>query len=393
MHNSVTKRGRLRTIAGATLVGVWLITAGCAAPERLREPAKLVELTTSLPVKRDWLKVMLSEQGRVDYSLNLTVDERYFYWSDRRGRLHALSVHNGRETWIAQPEDPISSRPGGTGELLLYGTRGGEAVAVRKTDGVLVWRSQLSSEILSQPRSAEGIVVVYCADGNIYGLDEINGGERWHYESKVPLLSLRGTADPVITEGRVILGLADGKLAAVDLWDGTLKWSAELATSRGRSELERMVDIDGTPVVDDGVVYAVAYQGRVAAVSLATGRLLWSRELSASLDLAVGAEQIYVVDTEGSVISLDKKTGSILWKQDYLQGRYLTAPRLYRDYIIVGDFEGYSHWLDRREGHLLHRQRSDDTPIDVAPVVAHDSVYMMSRGGVIDVMRLTSPAK
>ncbi len=367
---------------------VLFLLVGCSSSETLIKPTKLGELESSLPVSRVWKKVYVKEAERNVASLPIFVDDAYYYWIDSSGILYALDATNGKQVWTVDTGNAASSAVAGREDLLLLGTRDAEVVAIDKESGQIRWRGEVSSEVLSPPQLAKGIVVVHCADGRLFGLDAVDGRELWRFESKVPLLTLRGTSTPVIVDEFVIVGLANGKLVALKLWDGKPRWEVEIAAPRGRSELERMVDVDAVPVVVDNVIYTVSYRGRAAAVRLTTGRVIWSRELSSSVGMAADEDKLYITDDAGALWALNRGNGSVMWKQEDLVAREITAPTIYRDQLLVGDLEGYLHWLDKETGHIVHRSRSDATPIDVAPVVANDKVYLTSRGGILDTLEL-----
>ena len=252
----------------------------------------------------------------------------------------------------------------------------------------LRWRSRVSSEVLAPPQHGSGTVIAYAVDGKVFALDAQTGKIRWQFDTQVPLLTLRGLATPRIVDDRVLVGLANGRVLALQLSDGKNLWSTEVAPARGRSEIERLVDVDATPLVLGDVAYCVAFQGQVTAISIATGRVLWARELSSTADMAYDDEALYVTSPDGSLTALTRSAGEILWRQDALQYRYVTGPARLGEYLIVGDIEGYMHWLDRHTGNIVHRKRLDDAPIGSEPIVAGSQVFFLSRGGILDAWTL-----
>jgi outer membrane protein assembly factor BamB len=377
-----------------SLLAAVLLAAGCASKGNLPAPAKLAELKSSLNVSRDWVLVNLIERDRQRRRTSIYAGESLFLWVDNRGRLHAQDSKTGERQWVTSFEAEISSTPNVSGDSVLVVTQDGDVLSLDKQTGAEQWRRRVSSTALAAPQVSEGIVVVYCIDGKVFGLSAADGGERWRYDSQVPVISLQGNATPALANDRVLVGLSEGDVAALDLWTGKERWRVSLAKARGRSELDRMVDVDTSPVVLDDMVYTAAYQGQVVALQLRSGRVAWTHEMSTAKDIAVSGEHVYVVDEESVLYALNRETGRVQWKQSALQWRYLTAPVLYKDFIIVGDMEGYLHWLDGRSGEVVHRLRSDYFSIDVKPVVANDKIYAMSRAGIIDVLKLnTSEAK
>ncbi|RMD67709.1 MAG: outer membrane protein assembly factor BamB, partial [Gammaproteobacteria bacterium] len=238
-----------------------------------------------------------------------------------------------------------------------------------------------SSEILSPPRIAQGVVVVHTADGRLVALDALSGHVLWRYQSDIPVLTLRGTSSPLLVHGRVVAGFANGKLVCLDLQRGHVLWAVAIAIPRGRTDLERVVDIDGELAFRDGVVYAVSYQGKAAAVALETGQVLWSREMSSYAGLAADDERVYVSDAEGIVWGLERHSGAPLWRQVHLRRRYLTAPAIHGGSVAVGDGEGYLHWLSPEDGRFLARWRVDSKGLYAPMAVAGPTLYAYGRGG------------
>jgi outer membrane protein assembly factor BamB len=236
-----------------------------------------------------------------------------------------------------------------------------------------------------------GILVVRTNDSRVYGLDRETGAVSWQTGRTAPVLTLRGQSRPVLDSGRAILGFDDGSLSAISLVRGNVIWQEALDVPEGRSELERLVDIDGTLRVRDGIIFAVAYHGRVGALTLSEGRILWAREFSSHNGLDVDETKVYVTDDDSNVWALDRRTGASLWKQDKLTYRRLSAPAVVGDYVIVGDFEGYVHWMASADGHFVARTRVDSDGILVQPLVVDGRAYVLGNGGEIAVLEPGSP--
>jgi outer membrane protein assembly factor BamB len=261
-------------------------------------------------------------------------------------------------------------------------------IALSAEDGALRWRVRVSSEVLAPPRASGGVVVVRTVDGRLAGLDGLTGGRLWAYDRSVPILTLRGTSPPVITHDAVLAGLDSGRLVAVALRDGRALWEQQITQPRGRSELERMVDIDAEPVVANETVYVVTYQGSIAALDLFSGRGRWQREMSSNTGLGVDSRHVYVSDTLGQVWAMDRASGSAVWRQARLKGRGLTAPVAVGEHVVVGDAEGYLHWLRRDDGQFAARTRLDSAGIAAAPVVADgETVFVYGKGGTLAAVR------
>ncbi len=372
----------------AMLLSTLMSLSGCSSKDAALKPAELKPLDSVLPISRVWTRTMLLEDRRTGPVLPVVTDDQFFYWIDRFDRLQVQNKFNGKSVWSYTADAPISSAVGLNQDAVAVGTRDASVVYFKKEEQDLVWKKKLSSEIITAPVMTDSIMIVHCVDGKLFALNLEDGHELWRYESKVPLLSLRGTSSPVVTDETVLLGLSNGKLVALNLWDGQLRWQVEVATPSGRTELERMVDVDARPVVKNGIVYAVSYQGRLVALKLRTGRLLWSQEISSSSGMVVDDDHVYLTDNESMIWAINRLTGKTNWKQADLLNRGITAPVAYQKYLLVGDAAGYVHWLDRRTGLFVHRMRHDHAEIDASPVVSDDVLFLSTRGGVLDAVTL-----
>jgi len=346
-------------------------------------PAKLTPMKPRLAVHPVWYKQGQTEIITIDSYLKPVTDNNRIYIAGQNGSVRALDSESGRRIWKINTQAFLSGGLGVGEGFLLAGTYEGEVLALDPDHGTLVWQAQVSSEILTPPVAAGGVVVVRAIDGKLYGLNAKDGQRLWVYESTVPTLTLRGLSQPLISEGRVLAGLANGKIIAVSLADGTFLWDMTVAIPEGRSELERLVDIDGDPVLKDDILYTASYQGRLVAVNASTGRLLWSRDLASHTGLAVDKDYLYISDNESTLWALDRFNGAIIWKQDKLKLRSVTAPVLYKDYVVIGDFAGYLHWITRQEGEIVARRKVSDIGILVPPIVMDHVLFATDQKGML----------
>lgn len=376
-----------RAHRGGLLLGVAFLLSACSTGGVI-PPRPLVPLSTSLPVERAWTRVNLLEDAPGQVALPLSYINGRLYWTDSGNTLHAVDAQNGHMIWRHRSEIPLISGVGGDGSVLLVGSREGDVLALDAANGTQRWQTRLSSEVLSPPQLGAGVVIAYAVDGKVFALDAETGKVRWQFDTQVPLLTLRGLATPQIVGDRVLVGLANGRLQALQLADGKSIWSAEIAPARGRSELERMVDVDAAPLVLGDIVYCVAFQGQITAVSVATGRVLWERELSSAVDMAYDDAALYVTQPDGVLTAVTRKSGEVLWRQEALQYRHVTGPARIGDYLVVGDVEGYMHWIDRGTGSIVYRKRLDSVAIDSDPIVVDEHVFVLTRGGVLDAWTL-----
>jgi outer membrane protein assembly factor BamB len=272
---------------------------------------------------------------------------------------------------------------------VILGSSDAEVVALNIETGAVLWKTAVSSEVLSVPVIASGIVVVRTTDGMVIALDEKTGGKRWNYERSVPALSIRGTGSPLIVEENVIGGYDNGKVMALRLADGKNVWETSIAVSKGRSEIERLVDLDVDPIAVNGVIYVASYQGGIAAIAELDGDVLWRNEtISSHSGLSNDGRYLYLTDSQSHVMQLDQRSGAALWKQKDLHQRRLTAPVVYENYVVAGDFEGYVHWLSTADGRQLGRVQVTDGPIDAQPIVVDNTVYVYAKDGTLAALKV-----
>ncbi len=384
-------RGRQtpRGILAALLSSVLLAGCGSLNPldwlggaEDLEPPAELTELTPTLAVSERWRAD--SGEGSGDEVLALALghlDDRLFS-AARDGRVTAFSLE-GAKLWERHLDLPLSGGPGAGEGLVLVGSSEAWVIALDAGEGEERWRTRVSAEVLSTPAVGDGVVVVHTSDGRVFGLDAADGSRRWVFDRPEPALTLRGSSSPVIVDGNCLVGLAHGRLVNLAVATGDVQWEAEITPPAGRSELDRVNDVDADPVVYEGQVYAMAYQGHLAAVDLDSGEVLWRRELSGYAGLARDWHQLYVTAADSQVWAIDPEDGATMWRQDKLLNRRLSGPAVQGEALLVGDFEGWVHWLSLEDGHLLARARVSDAPIRATPLVLDDVAYVFAADGTL----------
>ncbi len=374
-----------------------LLVSGCSSlgwfsDDGGPQPAELEELNNAFQPRELWSASVGA--GADDQRLALApayLDGRIFA-AESGGLVKAFDAETGDLVWSVETGLEITGGPGAGDGLVLLGTSQAELVALSAEDGSEAWRARVSSEILSVPATADGISVVHTLDGKIVGFDATSGQMLWLYDRQVPILTLHGSSSPVISDGRVICGTDSGKLVSLDLTTGDVVWETSIATPRGRTELERMVDIDSDPLVEDGVVYVTTYQGDTAAVSEDSGVILWNRPLSSYAGLTVDWRYLYVPDDEDRVWAIDLRNGAAAWKNEKLHYRKLSPPAVLDDYVILGDFEGYLHWLSTEDGRIVARNRVGSDRVSARPLVVYETVYVYDEGGGLTALALPAPS-
>ncbi|CAL1239881.1 outer membrane protein assembly factor BamB [Candidatus Methylocalor cossyra] len=326
--------------------------------------------------------------GQVVNLVPAVTEERIFA-AERNGEVQARGRLKGELLWSVDTDLELSAGPVVAGDRLLLGTSDGELLALNVADGAQLWKTELSSELLALPRVAKDSVVVRTTDGRLSAVDQKTGRLRWSYERSVPPLLVRGLGSPAIAGDLVLDGFGGGKLIALSLADGKTVWEATVAIPHGRSEVERLVEMDADPLVKGDTVYVSGYQGGVAAVSLKDGEVLWRQEhVSTSHGLAADRRSLFLSDANSDLWQLDMGNGADLWKQSDLHMRRLTVPALIKDRLVVGDLEGYVHLLAKEDGSLVGRVRVGSEPIRATPVVFDDIIYVYTGGGILAAIAL-----
>lgn len=376
----------------AAIVSLALLT-GCGwftRDDPATEPAELTDISPSVEIRRVWSADAGKGGGELARKLVPTVESGRVYVAGREGRVTAFDAETGDRQWRTDTGLRASAGPGVGGGVVVLGGLDGTLVALDAEDGDELWRVPVSSEVLSVPAISGSRVVVRCIDGRVFGFDRNTGERHWIFDQTVPLLTLRGTSDPVIRAGQVILGMDNGEIVALDMSDGSEVWSQDIGNREGSTELERLADADGRITVVATEVYAASYQGNVTGLSLGSGQPVWSREMSSWQGVAARRTQLFATDASSNVWALDRRNGSSLWKQDALLNRMVSTPAVLGGLVLTGDFDGYLHVLDGETGEFAGRTRVGGDAIDVAPVVEGGLVYVLTRGGDLGAYRVES---
>jgi outer membrane protein assembly factor BamB len=300
--------------------------------------------------------------------------------------VYAADAATGRKVWSVDTGYSISSSAAVGSGLVVFGTMDGHLVALNATNGKQLWVSTLSSSLLSAPAISGNVIIVHPHDGDVTAFNAQAGKQIWQYNGSTPDLMLEAGTKPVITGNFVVVGFANGQLAAFNLYNGVLQWMRPIALPSGANIIDNMVDV-GTPVVVNGVVYDDALHGSVVAINLYNGQMIWQHSLSAYKPLAVVNGKIFVTSETGRVWALDQKTGAQDWVQDGLQYRFVTGPAVVGNNIVVGDYQGYMHFLSADNGQFLARPKIDSTAIQAEPVTMNNQVVATSSGGELAVLQ------
>jgi outer membrane protein assembly factor BamB len=322
-------------------------------------PSDLTEFKSTTQAKVLWNTHLGSSE---DTDFTTAIDNGFVYAASANGEIVKLKATDGNQIWRIDSGEPLTGGVGIGTNLILLGTAKGYVLAYN-FDGKLLWKSKVSSQVLSAPRFDYGVVVVRCEDSRIYGLNGADGARKWVYERASPALTLKSSAGVVLDGGAAYAGFAGGKMIALRVEDGKVIWEVSVAQPKGTTEIERIADITSLPFVDGPLVYAVAYQGKVAAVDRATGRIAWSRDISSYSGLNAEDARIFVSHANSAIYALDYSSGKTFWRQGDLRQRRVTAPLPMGSLIAVGDVEGYVHLLNREDGAFAARVQTEDAAI------------------------------
>jgi outer membrane protein assembly factor BamB len=364
-----------------------LVLSGCASEDETAPewagvknaigPAKLVDIVETAKFETRW------QYNLGDSSANLmlpTFTKDAVYGTSGKGGLTRLDRVTGKPVWHVEAGVTVSGGVGSGAGLVVMGSDKGEVFAYDE-DGKLRWNSKVSSEVSSVPQVSDGIVIVRSGDGRITGLHSEDGKQAWLYERSTPALVVRSQAGVTIQNGVAYAGFAGGKLAAIKVADGSLVWEATISQPRGNTELDRISDITSSPVVDVDQVCAIAFQGSVACVDIMQGNPLWNREISSDKGLMLLRSTLYVSDDKGLIYALDKTTGNTIWRNDKFSLRDSATPYALEKWLVFGDFEGYLHVLNREDGKLAARIKLDASAIQAQPITLDDGLLLQTRAG------------
>ena len=385
-----------------------LLLSGCAALDTTNElvtgvtsyflggednkepPAELIEYKPELKIDVVWDESVNDGAGEDRFlSLMLAVSGKRALVADVNGLVQARNIATGDLIWETETEYSFSAGPGiGESTVAVLATSNADIVAFNIGTGREVWKTEVSSEVLANPVVVNDMVIIRTTDGKMIALDSHDGSQLWVFEKSVPILSIRGTGVPIIVEENIIAGYANGKMLELRLSDGKSGWETSIDIPSGRSEVERLVDLDVDPVEAGGVVFVSSYQGGTTAVLALDGGVLWRNDsVSSYTGIGYDWRYLYISSTNSHVWQLDQRSGASLWKQDELQNRVLTAPVVYDDYVIVGDYDGYIHWLSVNDGRQLARVKVADSAIETKPVVIDNVVYVYSKEGSLSALK------
>lgn len=347
-----------------------------------KRPNKLTDITQRVKVQRRWEANVGSGLSSLYRVMPPVIDRDNVYAVDYTGEVFSFDRKTGKRNWQQDLNLDVAAGVGFSGELALVASLNGDVVALDRSSGEERWRANVVSEILAPPQGNGSVVVVQTNDGKLIGLDAQNGKEIWVYSSQLPILTLRGTASPQVFGANVITGFANGKLLALSAVDGTPYWERRIARPQGKSDIERVVDIDGSPVISGSLVYATSYNGTLSALT-SRGDIVWSQSSSSYSSPVIIDGKVIVSTAEGWLKAFNANTGLLLWENKLLAGRKLAAPQDLAGFAVTADYEGYVHVFDTDSGSILDRFRVDSDGVRSPMVTDGTYLYVLGNDGIL----------
>jgi len=369
-------------------VSLVVSVTACSTSDNSETPADLTKIENAESVKLLWSRD--SGKGVVNKYVDMQpyINGNKIFTIDTLGVLSRMDAVTGETDWFFDSKLAAVTGLTGNGLSLVASSRNGEVALFDYDDKsvTLRWMHQLKSEIRTKAVLDKQQVLVRSVDGKLTALDATSGDLLWTVSRRVPALSLTGSSHPLVTDELVISGFDNGKLVAFDRKNGSTVWEHTLSAPKGRTEIERLVDLDGQFILRDNIIYISSFHGDLAAITLDSGQVLWSRKFSSFKAMDADQEALYLTDDKSHIWSIDRRTGSSFWKQDVFNARKLTAPRVLGDKIIVADLEGYVHLLDKKDGSLLARIQPSDVRYIAQPDVIDSKIVVLDISGQVTVL-------
>jgi len=378
-----------RLLTGLLMTAAVFTLAACDKKDKkVDEPAELTNIASpTVRIDKVWGASVGGGGKKLRLGLGLTTANDRLYAAGRDGEIAAFDLKTGKQIWRTKTKLELTGGTGASSELVVVGSGDGLVLALAASDGSERWRAEVRGEILSAPAVADKEVVVRTVDGKLRALAASDGAELWTAEQQIPKLTLRGLATPVIARELAISGFDNGRVLAVSLADGSTVWDSPVSPSHGRTELDRLNDIDSAVKVMGDEVFVVGYQGRAAMLAIDSGQIWWTRDVSSYRGVDVDDEQMYVSTSTGELVALKRRSGVEVWRNDSLKFRSLSAPVVVGDYVVVADLDGYTHWFDRATGTIAGRAKTGGDRVTNPPLAVNDILYLINDEGDVTALR------
>jgi len=379
-----------KVLLSAAVIG---LLGGCAGEEENIIMAPLPSVSSEFTPQPIWSNSV--GRGVGHFFSNLTPEYAYgkVFVASRDGEVKALDPNDGKTLWRVNVRQDMPARLSGgivaAYNQLFIGSENGQVLALDAETGELNWRVDVAGEVLASVATDSNLVIVNTSRGILLALDSTNGAQKWTISTEVPSLTLRGDSRPVTASGGVFWGTSNGRLAAAIIERGQLIWQQPIGQPQGATEIDRLVDVDAAPLIIGANLYAIGFNGQLISIDLRSGSAVWKRNYSSTTDMVSDGRRLFLVTDKDHVIAVDARSGTELWQNNQLQHRLLTAPKLIDGYLVVGDSEGYLHWLDRNSGEFVAQQFVSKSGFAVGPLALDDGYLIVSRDGKIKKLTLT----
>ncbi|MGP1928488.1 MAG: outer membrane protein assembly factor BamB [Arsenophonus sp. NC-WZS1-MAG3] len=385
-------------LARTLLVGLLVVTLlmGCSTEKDSVMISPLPEVNNKFTPSIIWHHSIGDGSGEFYSKLSPAYDDFIVYAADRKGTVKAIDVDSGAMLWSIDLSQQVgfftanlpallSSGLTVSGDKLYLGTENGKVIALNKTNGKIEWETDVSGEALSQPVVSDGLVLIHTSNGVLQALDSQTGKNKWSINLDTSTLSIRGKSSPATAYGVAIVGSVGGRITAIILDQGRIAWQQYISQIRGTTEIDRLHDVNITPIIDtnSSTIFAIAYNGNLVAMDMRSSQIIWKRDLGTVNDIIVANDIIYLVDQNDRVLAVHKNNGITSWTQDALLHRNLTAPIIYDGYLVIGDGEGYLHWLDTQDGQFVAQNKIDSLGLRSHPIIASDKLLIQAKNGTI----------
>lgn len=387
----------IRAARATVLLSAALAASGCSTvrgwfgndkDDKPTKPTELTEFAPSASVNRIWSANAGKGEGRIGARQGPAIVDGRVYAAAVEGGVRAFDLQTGASVWQYASELPLSGGPGAGEGTVAVGSLEGDVIALDAATGAEKWKAKVANEVIAAPTVGQGMVLVHSNDGRVSAFDAASGERRWFWNHDQPTLTVRGISSVTLGPGIVFVGNDDGSISALALADGRPLWQAVVAAPEGRSELDRMADVDGAPVLDGAALFASSYKGATVALEGPSGRVLWSSESGGAGRTGVSADRVVVSDRNGLVHGLDKSSGGGMWQQGALARRDLTSATVHGNYAVVGDYDGYLHWLKLDDGAFAARTRASRNALRATPEVSDGVLVVQDVDGGLSAYRI-----
>jgi len=376
----------IRVAVAAAIIAI--LSACSSNDEKQLPPAELIDFKAEISLRTAWSASIGDGQGDIFNRLQPTIVGANIYAAGADGVVMALNKKNGKKVWSIDLDKQISGGVAVGADRVFVATVDGNVVAMSINNGAVEWQANVGSEVLAPVAADKNVAVVLTLDGRMLGLNASDGEELWEFKSNNPVLTMRATSTPMLIGNVAVGAFASGKVVAVDARTGKLRWDRRVAIPKGRSELDRIVDIDGAMLYKNDLIYATSYQGNTMAIEPSNGRVIWQAETSSYTGIGAGFGNVYIADENGTVIAMSEANGDVRWERAELARRRLSDPVGFSSFVAVGDFEGYVHFLSQVDGHMVGRTSVDGSGVRVPMLVDGDTLYVYGNGGRLEALRV-----